>query len=399
MRLILFTGKGGVGKTTAAAATAALAAARGSKTLVVSTDAAHSLADAFGVELTGGPTELETGLCAVQVDPQRRFERSWREVSGYLGELLAASGVDPIQAEELTVFPGAEEVLALLAVREHVQTGIWDSIVVDCAPTGETLRLLALPEALGFYGGRLAPLGLRFLRSLRPVFTRASGVAAPSEAVFAGLARLAGQLREARDLLTGQDASVRLVCTPESVVIAETRRAFTTLSLYGYRADAVLVNRVFPRADADAWRASWIDAQAAQLAQVHASFAPLAVYQAPYQTGEPVGFPALEALGEAVYGAQDPLSAGPAGPLLRVRRDGAEFVLELALPLAARGEIDLGRRGDELLVSVGAHRRVLAMPSVLRRCEVVSAGYADGWLTVRFRPNPLQWPRAWLGGS
>lgn len=399
MRLILFTGKGGVGKTTAAAATATLAAARGAKTLVLSTDPAHSLADAFGVDLSGSPAELETGLYGVQVDAQPRFERSWREVSGYLRELLRASGVDPIEAEELTVLPGAEQLIALLAVREQAQSGIWDLVVVDSAPTGETLRLLALPEALGFYASRLAPLGSRLLRSLRPAFTRASGVAAPGEAVFTALGRLAEQLREAREILTGSGASVRLVLTPESVVVAETRRALTTLALYGYRVDAVVANRVFPPAGADEWRASWIRAQQEQLGEIRACFGPIPVYEAPYQPAEPVGTAALGALGQSIYGAQDLLAGTLPGAPLSVRADGAEFVLELALPLAARGEIDLGRRGDELVVSVGAHRRVLALPSVLRRCEVISAAFADGWLRVRFRPDPAQWPESWLEPS
>ncbi len=184
MRVLLFTGKGGVGKTTAAAATAVSAASRGMKTLVVSTDPAHSLADAFGLPLGAEPTEIDTGLAGMQIDAQSSFERSWRQIQGYLLSVLSKAGIDPIEAEELTVLPGADEVLALLAVREQVESGRWDLVVVDCAPTAETLRLLALPDALDWYMRRLWPIERRVVRSLRPMLTRVAGVPMPSDAVF-----------------------------------------------------------------------------------------------------------------------------------------------------------------------------------------------------------------------
>src|SRR5512135_457183 len=184
MRVLLFTGKGGVGKTTASAATATLAAERGRKTLVLSTDPAHSLADALGCVLGPEPTEVDTGLCGMQVDAQLRFEQTWREVQSYLLAVLEKAGVDALQAEELTVLPGAEEVLALLEVRNQVASGRWDVVVVDCAPTAETLRLLALPEALGWYVERVFPVERRVVRSLRPVLNRVAGVPMPQDRVF-----------------------------------------------------------------------------------------------------------------------------------------------------------------------------------------------------------------------
>src|SRR5512135_68380 len=296
MRVLLFTGKGGVGKTTAAAGTAALAASRGLKTLVLSTDAAHSLSDALGALIGSEPTELADGLFGQQVDVQRRFESSWREIQEYLLAVLDTAGVDPIEAEELTVLPGAEEVLALLEVRDQVRSGRWDLVVVDCAPTAETLRLLALPEALGWYMNRVFPLERRMVRSLRPVLSRVAGVPMPQDRVFDAIERLHGELTDARRVLTdAATSSVRLVLTPESVVVAEARRTLTSLTLYGYSVDAVIANRVFPAGSEDSWRAGWVAAQSRQLADVEATFAPLPVYRSSFRAGEPVGVEELAA--------------------------------------------------------------------------------------------------------
>ena len=264
--------------------------------------------------------------------------------------VLSAAGVDAIEAEELTVLPGAEEVLALLEVRDQVRSGRWDLVVVDCAPTAETLRLLALPDALGWYMERVFPLERRVVRSLRPVLGRVAGVPMPRDRVFDAVARLHGELREVRALLSGPDATVRLVLTPESVVVAEARRTLTSLSLYGYRVDGVVANRVFP-AGGDAWRQGWVDAQDTQLAEVDASFAPLPVFRTAYRPGEPVGQEALRELAEQTYGASDPFATPDVADPVQVDRSGEEFVLSLALPLAER----------------------------------------DGRLRVRFEPDPDQW--------
>jgi arsenite-transporting ATPase len=393
MRVLLFTGKGGVGKTTAAAGTATLAAHRGHKTLVLSTDAAHSLADAFDHPAGGEPVEVDAGLFVQQVDAQRRFERSWREIQGYLLTVLDAAGVDPIEAEELAVLPGAEEVFSLLEVRDQVRSGRWDLVVVDCAPTAETLRLLALPEALGWYMQRVFPMERRVLRSLRPVLSRVAGMPMPGDGVFDAVGRLHAELTAVRRVLTDRCTSIRLVLTPESVVVAEARRTLTSLSLYGYRVDGVLANRVFPdNGGADLWRAGWVAAQAEQLAEVEASFAPIPVHRSPYRAAEPVGLEELAAFAaEAYAGVVDPFAPPPAEEPLSVDRSGDEFVLSLVLPFADRREVDLARAGDELVLTVGGHRRLLALPSALLRCTVAGAVLADGRLSVRFTPDPDLW--------
>ncbi len=391
MRVLLFTGKGGVGKTTASAATATLAAARGLKTLVISTDPAHSLADAVDAELGPEPTEIDAGLYGQQIDAQRGFERSWRDVQDYLRSVLDKSGIDPMAAEELTVLPGAEEVLALLEVRRQVTSGTWGLVVVDCAPTAETLRLLALPEALSWYMDRVFPASRRVARAMRPVVGRMTGVPMPRDRVFDAVERLHAELAEVRALLTAPERStVRLVLTPEAVVVAEARRTLTSLSLYGYRVDGVLANRVFPPAD-DAWRAGWVAAQAIQLGEVEQSFAPLPVWRSPYRAGEPVGLEELAAFAAEAYGPADPLALPPHRDLMSVARTDSGFDLALDLPLAERREVDLVRRGDELVVTVGSRRRVLALPSALRRCTVSGAALRTGRLVVSFVPDPDLW--------
>lgn len=393
MRVLLFTGKGGVGKTTAAAGTATLAAARGHKTLVISTDAAHSLADAFGCPAPGEPTEVAPNLFLAQVDAQRRFEQTWSEIRSYLLGVLDAVGVDPIEAEELTVLPGAEEVLALLEVRDQVRSGRWDLVAVDCAPTAETLRLLALPEALNWYMDRVFPMERRMVRTLRPVLTKVAGVPMPADRVFEAVERLHAELAAVREVLTDAGTSVRLVLTPEAVVVAEARRTLTSLSLYGYRTDAVIANRIFPAGGGDAWRDGWVATQQAMLAEVEASFAPLPVLRAPYRGCEPVGVEELSAFAAEVYRSGDATGPGadPCGVLadrepMSIREAGGRYVMSLALPLAERSDLDLRRKGDELVLTVAGHRRALALPSALRNCQVAGAKLTGDRLDVSFAP-------------
>ncbi len=386
MRVLLFTGKGGVGKTTAAAGTATLGALRGHRTLVLSTDAAQSLGDAFDLPVGPEPTRIDTNLYVQQVDVQQRFERSWGEIQSYLLSVLQTTGMDRIAAEELTVLPGAEEVLALLEVRDQARAGTWDLLVVDCAPTAETLRLLALPAALGWYLDRMLPTERAMVKVLNPMLTRAAGVPMPSDSVFDAVKRLHGDLAEVRALLTGPATSVRLVLTPEAVVVAEARRSLTTLSLYGYQVDGVIANRIFPAADADAWRRQWVAAQSQILAEVETSFAPLDVWRSPYRSCEPVGLSELAAFAAQLYGTDDPFRRAAGEDLMDVRRVGGHVELSVALPFTDAGDIDLSRRGDELVMTVGCHRRLLALPAALQNARVRGAAMRAGSLVVTFEP-------------
>jgi arsenite-transporting ATPase len=387
VRILLFTGKGGVGKSTVAAGTAALSAAAGHRTLVLSTDAAHSLADAFGCvpgSIGAEPTEVADRLFVQQVDAQLRFEQSWADIQRYLLSILDVAGLDPVAAEELTVIPGAEEVLALLELRLQALSGAWDVIVVDCAPTAETLRLLALPEALGWYMHRVLPVERRVVKALRPVLSRAAGVPMPGDGVFDAVERLHAELEEVRGLLSGPDASVRIVLTPESVVLAEARRAYTTLSLFGYRVDGVVANRIFPAQGADDWRAGWVLAQDEVLERVAESFAGLPIWRSAYRPGEPVGVESLTALAHELYDGADPLAAASARGPFRISSAEHGSVLRLSLPLVSRAEVHLARNGDDLVVTVGSYRRLITLPSGLARYRIAGARMEQGELQVRF---------------
>ena len=390
MRVLLFTGKGGVGKTTVAAGTAALSAAAGNKTLVLSTDPAHSLADALGVDqpnVGDGPVEIDNGLWLLHIDVRDRFARAWGEVQEYLLEVLDSVGIDPVEAEELTVLPGAEEVLALLEVRDRVRSGAWDVVILDCAPTAETLRLLSLPEALRWYMDRIWPHERRVLGVLRPILRRASGVPMPRDQVLDAIERLHDDLSDVREILTGPDSSVRLVLTPEAVVVAEARRTLTSLSLYGYRVDGVVVNRMFPLDGADEWRAGWIAAQAVQLTHIEADVDPLPVWRSTYQSTEPVGIAGVLSMADELYGDDDPLAIADVPDPMSIERVDDVYRLTLALPLAAKGEVDLARRGDELVVTVGPHRRVISLPSALRRSVIKKAKFEDGIMYIDFESH------------
>jgi arsenite-transporting ATPase len=353
VRIILFTGKGGVGKTTAAAGTATLAASRGLRTLVMSTDSAHSLGDAFDRKVGAEPTPVTATLSVQQVDAQRRFQESWTVIQQYLLSVLDAAGVDPITAEELTVLPGAEEVLALLELRRHVVSGEWDVIVVDCAPTAETLRLLALPEALGWYMDRIFPMERRIVKALKPVLAKAAGVPMPHDSVFDAVERLHRDLEEVQGILTGKETSVRLVLTPENVVVAEARRSLTTLSLFGYQVDGVVANRVFPDEGADDWRSGWVEAQREVLRTVEESFVGLPVWRSAYHPHEPVGVAALETFATAAYGDADPLAVPDGEGPVTVRRTGRGATLRMALPFIERADVDLAG-GDRGVLPPGA---------------------------------------------
>jgi arsenite/tail-anchored protein-transporting ATPase len=416
MRVVLYTGKGGVGKTTTAAATAVQAARSGIKTLVMSTDAAHSLGDALGVVLVTRPddpdpvVDIEPGLSALQLSASHSARRSWRSVQDYLLTVLKGLGIDPVVADELTELPGADELVALLELRRQVESGPWDLVVVDCAPTAETLRLLALPEALAWHLEKLIPAQRGLLRALRPTAAAATGLPLPGAAVLDTLRRWHESLLEIQSILASEMTSVRLVLTPERVVIAESRRTLTSLRLYGLTVDQVVVNRVFPHAPAPAaagpataqgggqdpadssWLAGWNEAQERGLAEVRHSFDPLPIIIAPYLSHEPVGPDALAALARVCTGAiGDVLTPAPAQGMT-VRQEDGGYLLTLPLPLVTAAEVDLKRRDDELLVAVADHRRVLSLPSVLRRCVVTGAVVRNATLRVRFVPDEKVWP-------
>ena len=394
MRIALHTGTGGVGKTTISAVTALACAAGGARTLLLSTDPAHSVADVLAVTVHGDPTPVPgvPRLWAAQVDTRGRFEQSWSHIRGYLVGVLAARGMAEVQAEELTVLPGAEEIVALLELRRLAESGQFDVIVVDCAPTGETLRLLALPETIGFYAQRLLGAPQRVLRTIAASLTGSPG-GAPDATVRDAEGELLTELMAARALLADPGVTgVRLVLTPERIVVAEARRLFTALSLHGFRVEAVAVNRVLPKGVGGEFLRRQREGQREALTQVRESFAGLPVRHVPQSPVEPIGVQLLSEMGRQMFAGVDPLAGGAAPIGIEVGGADGWYQLSLPLPLAQRGDIALSRSGSDLVLTVGDVRRRIALPSVLQRCTTEGARFDNGRLIIDFAADPDLWP-------
>jgi arsenite-transporting ATPase len=385
MRVLLFTGKGGVGKTTVAAATAVRAAAAGHKTLVMSTDPAHSLADSFDAQIGEHATPVTENLWAEQIDAQSRLETNWREIQDYFVQLMSWAGVDTIQAEELSVIPGLDEIFSLIDVKTHVEEGKYDLLVVDCAPTAETLRLLSLPEIMNWYIERIFPVQRRLVRGVRPIVTKMTSLPIAGDRFFAAVERLHHNLDAVHRILTDEASStVRLVVNPEKMVIAEARRTYTYLGLFGYRVDAVVVNRIIPEDVTDPYFGKWKDIQAEHLQTVTESFEPVPILTAKLFDREMVGVDLLEDMGREVYGDRRVLDVLFRDHPIRVRRRGRGYVLLMHLPFVSREDMDIHRRGEELYVRVGTYKRNLVLPHTLQRLEVRGANFVGDHLEIAF---------------
>ena len=384
MRVILLTGKGGVGKTSLAAATALEIARSGKRTFLLSTDPAHNLADAFGQPIGSGATDLAPGLVAREVAVLDELDRSWSQIQAFLRGLLK-EGADPLIADELLVFPGLEELVALRAIREVETTGEFDCCVVDCAPTGSTLRMLRFPDALRLFMDHFFDLERKGARALRPILERlhAEGVV-PDEAVFDAVERLVRDVEDVRRILVdGSRTTARLVVNPARLVVAEARRSFAYLSLYGVTTDAVLVNRVLPDAAKHGFFSRWADRERLELAEIEASF-PIPRMSVPLQDHELGGRDDLAALGKELYAGRDPSEIFIRSQPIRLEKRGGRTWLELDLPGAVKEEIDLVERGSEIVVRVRDASRIVALPASVAGRAIERARFEDDVLRIEF---------------
>ena len=385
-RTILYTGKGGVGKTSVATATALACAREGLRTIVMSTDPAHSLADSLDVELDSKPREVETNLFAQQVQANEEMERHWSSVQSWLTELLSDRGLERITAEELTLPPGFDELFALLQIKEHHDSGDYDVIVVDCAPTGETLRLLSFPDVAQWWIEKVFPWERRLINAARPVAKAFLDIPLPDKKVFQEVERLVSSLVAMNDILRDhRHTSLRLVMTPDKMVINEAMRTFTYLNLYGYLTDAVVVNRLFPEATAEGYFASWRVTQQENLAAVRESFAPVPVLTAPYFDEEVIGAPMLTRLAESIFAERSDAAATLFDTIIQeIAIDGDSAHLLLTLPFVEKGDIGLNKIGLEVVVRVGDQKRTIMLPSSMTGFRPTGAKVEDGRLRVEF---------------
>ncbi len=384
-RTILYTGKGGVGKTSVAAATALACAAAGSRTIVLSTDPAHSLSDSFEIELGPRPVQVAPLLDAQEVQANDEMERHWTAVREWLSGLLADRGLDRIVAEELTVPPGFDELFALLQIKEHHDSGEYDVIVVDCAPTGETLRLLSFPDVAKWWIEKVFPWEKRLMTAARPFAKTFLDLPLPSSEVYDEVEGLVRNLVAMNDILRDSEhTTVRLVMTPDRMVISEAMRTYTYLNLYGYVTDAVIVNRLFPEEVEGGYFGNWRKLQQQNLELVRSAFEPVPLLTAPYFDEEVIGTAMLDRLHTAAFDGHDPEAVLFETIVQELEVDGDTALLTIGMPFTEKAEIGLNKIGLEVVIRVGDQKRTLMLPSTLAGFKPRSANVSDGRLQVEF---------------
>jgi arsenite-transporting ATPase len=388
MRVIVHTGKGGVGKTSVSAATALRCAEMGLKTIVISTDTAHSLGDSLEREIGPEPVEIYPNLWAQEVDARYSMDKYWGKIQRYLSSLFSKQGVDEIVAEEVTILPGLEEGAHLLWINQYVEQGLFDVLIVDAAPTAETLRLLSLPDVTRWWFERILAIAQGATKLLRPIgkILGRDQSAIPEDNAWREVRVLFDTLDKVRDLLADPEvSSIRLVVNPEKMVIKETQRTYTYLNLYGYATDAIICNRIIPDEVNDPYFAMWKTNQKENIAFIDEAFGELPLMKAPLFGSEVSGLDALRRLGQALYGDNNPAQKMFDGQTHRIEslnNDG--YVLRVPLPFASKQDLDIYRSRDELTLRVGPYRRNIVLPYALWDLEIADARFEESTLNIQF---------------
>jgi len=393
MRILLFSGKGGVGKTSIAAATGLQLSRLGYSTLVMSVDPAHSLADAFDLdtglfqEKTNDPYPIDANLSIQEVNIQKEIKRHWREISTYVVSVLRTTGISDVEAEELAILPGMEELSAMMYVNQFRREGRYQVIILDCAPTAESMRFVSMPTTLDWYMKHVFPFQRGLLKAVRPVANRISPVELPTDSYFANIKHLFGRLDGIADLLENPKiTSVRLVTNPEKMVLRETQRAFVYFSLHGLTVDAIIVNRVLPEAVTDTWFDQWRASQAKVLDEIEEYFAPVAMKRVPLFTHEVLGRERLTELANVLYGEkEDPSAIIRTEAPYTFEKINAHYEVRLRLPFAVKGEIGLFKKGDELVIEIGTLRRHIGLPTSMAALNPTRATLQNKMLTVEMK--------------
>jgi arsenite/tail-anchored protein-transporting ATPase len=388
MRIILYLGKGGVGKTTIAAATAVRSAALGKRTLVVSTDLAHSLADCLNVGLTSAPKQLAGNLWAQEVNVLDEMRRGWGKVQATMSKTLRKRGIDSVMAEELALVPGMDEIVGLVNIYRNAREGNFETVIIDAAPTGETVRLLSMPDTFQWYAGRIASLQKGTLNLARPLINAFVPTADLIDAVQA----LSERVKTLREVLTNPDiSSYRPVVNPERMVIKEALRAETYLALFGYPIDAVVCNRVISQANyQDAFMQDLYRNQEKLRLQIHQTFAPLPIWEAPYYSREIIGIPQLEALAQTIFGNSDPTQVYYRGPIQEITQHGDTYILRLPLPHVEMDKVLMTKKGDEMIVEIGNFKREITLPAILAHQEATVARFVNKALEIHFKAPAVE---------
>lgn len=396
MRILLYTGKGGVGKTSTSAATALRCAALGYRTVVVSTDPAHSLGDSFDRPIGSELIELAPNLWGQEIDLLNQMDKYWGRVQGYLNTIFAWRGMDSLVAEETSVLPGMEELACLMQITHLADSGDYDVIVIDAAPTGSTLQLLSFPDMARWYIEKIFPFQRKTIQIARPLMKRMTDIPLPEDDVFESIEELVGFLARTSELLSDPSVStMRLVLNPEKMVVKEAQRAYTYLNLYGYSVDAVVCNRVFPKELVDSYFDIWKNAQSENLELIREGFHPLPIFEVPFFAQEVTGVTMLTQMAAKLFGETgvrggegDPTTHYYLGKAQEIYRQDSHYILSIALPMVEREQVQLHRSVfDELIVRIGNWKRNISLPIGLAKLEIDGAKYAEDRLNISFKLN------------
>lgn len=386
MRIILYTGKGGVGKTTLSAITAVRAAELGHKTMVISTDSAHSLSDAFDRQLGPEPVKIAEKLWAQELDVNRELEVNWDKIHRYLTEFLKRQGFEDVIAEEMALLPGMEELFSLLKLREYAESGDYDVTIMDCAPTGSTVRLLSFPDVVGWYMDRFFNFERKLMKAVKPIAERIVKVPLPTDDVYGNIEQIYLRLKGMKEILGDTSrASIRLVFNPERMVIKESQRALTYLSLYGFSVDCVFANRILPKGLSDAYMIGWSKIQKEHMKTAEACFSPIPILPVPLFPQEIAGVDLLSKAAVEVFGGDDPTVIYHTEKPFEISKKDGEYRMIIRLPFAEKESVELWVKGDDLILRVNNVKRSIRLPRALAGREVKRARLEDGRFEITFK--------------
>jgi arsenite-transporting ATPase len=380
MRIVFHTGKGGVGKTTISAATALKAAKKGYRTLVISTDPAHSLSDSLNVPLSGKPTKVIDNLWAQEVNVLDEIRDHWGELQSYISSLLITKGFENIIADELAIAPGMEELSSLFQLNLHAKSGEFDFIVIDCAPTGESVRLLTLPDVVDWYISKIFTITRTAVGFMRPIMSKTSLIL-PEDNVFHAIERLLKQIAEVRDIVNDpKKTSVRIILNPEKMVLKESQRAFTYFNLYGYNVDSIICNKVF----SEDYNNNWTKLQKKYLEEIDNTFSPIPILNNKMLDTEAVGLDLLEQIADNIFSDKDPTEVMFKENLQKIRKEGNFYILSLYMPFIEKEKINLKKNNDDFIIEIGNFRKNIVLPRTLSNLEAVDAEFNNDYLDIKF---------------